>query len=266
MISGRPPREVTVSSPSSSPSRPFDEVFAGVSHIQGWMTPAQARLLWDSASALAPGARVVEIGSYQGRSTVVLASSIPEGGEVHAIDPHGGTDRGPQEISGKEIEAEGDSLVFQQNLEQAGVRDRVVYHRQWSQVALAEFEGAVDLLYIDGAHRYAPARDDIRRWGDRVAEGGTMLIHDSFSSIGVTGALFTSLCFSPRWRYVGRAGSMTEYRREAVPSAQRLGNAWRQLSQIPYFLSNLVIKAMIVLKLRPLTRYLGYDPSRDWPH
>ena len=254
-------------SPLPAPeSRSFDEVFAGVSHIQGWMTPAQARLLWDSASTLDPGDRVVEIGSYQGRSTVVLASAVPVGAEVHAVDPHGGTDRGPQEISGKEIEAEGDSLIFQQNLDDAGVRDRVVYHRQWSQAALADVAGEVELLYIDGAHRYAPARDDIRRWGQRVAPGGTMLIHDSFSSIGVTGALLSSLTFNPEWRYVGRAGSMTEYRRERVPSEERLANTGRQLAQIPYFFSNLVIKAMIAAKLRPLTRYLGYDPARDWPH
>ncbi len=137
---------------------------------------------------------------------------------------------------------------------------------QWSQAALDDLSGEVELLYIDGAHRYAPARDDMRRWGQRVAPGGTMLIHDSFSSIGVTGALLTSLTFAPEWRYVGRAGSMTEYRRERVPREDRLANIGRQLAQIPYFFSNLVIKAMIVAHLRPLTRYLGYDPTRDWPH
>ena len=41
----------------------------------------------------------------------------------------------------------------------------------------------IDVLYIDGAHRYGPARADIRDWGARVTDGGTMLIHDSFSSI-----------------------------------------------------------------------------------
>ena len=45
----------------------------------------------------------------------------------------------------------------------------------------------------DGAHRDGPALDDVRRWGERVREGGTLLIHDSFSSIGVTLALLTAL-------------------------------------------------------------------------
>ena len=151
------------------------------------MTDDQARLLWESARALRDGDQVVEIGSFQGRSTIVLAQAAPAGATVTAIDPHAGNDRGPQEISGKEAEAEGDSQTFLRNLARAGVADRVTYLRRWSTEALADHQGPIDLLYIDGAHRYGPARDDIRRWGARVPPGGTLLIHDSFSSIGVTG-------------------------------------------------------------------------------
>jgi len=43
-------------------------------------------------------------------------------------------------------------------------------------------EGPIDLLYIDGAHRYGPAKLDIDAGRARGA-GGTLLIHDSFSSI-----------------------------------------------------------------------------------
>mgnify|MGYP006173341307 CR=1 FL=1 len=65
-----------------------------------------------------------------------------------------------------------------------------------------------------GAHRFGPARDDLRRWGDRVRLGGTLLVHDSFSSIGVTLALMTAMFFGGSFSYVGRVGSMAEYRRE----------------------------------------------------
>ncbi len=55
--------------------------------------------------------------------------------------------------------------------------------------------------------------------------GGTMLIHDSFSSVGVTLAILRALALGRRFRYVGRSGSMTEYRRELVagccPAPQR---------------------------------------------
>ena len=218
------------------------------------MTDAQARRLWDSASRLSPPARIVEIGSFQGRSTIVLASAAADGVEVVAIDPHAGNDRGPQEIAGFEEAAAGDHERFLANLSAAGVRDRVRHVREFSSSALSSVEGDVDLLYIDGAHRYSPALDDIRRWGDRVRDGGTLLIHDSFSSVGVTLAILRSLLLDRRFRYVGRSGSMAEYRRTPVPSVA--GNAARQLAQLPWFARNLVLKALIVAKVR----------KGDWPY
>jgi predicted O-methyltransferase YrrM len=209
---------------------------------------------------------VVEIGSYQGRSTIVLSRAAPTGATVTAIDPHAGTDRGPQEISGKEAEAETDSQVFERNLTEAGVRDRVTYVRAWSQDALGDHDALVDLLYIDGAHRYSPARDDIRGWGDRVVPGGTLLIHDSFSSVGVTGAILTSLTLSPRWRYVGRAGSMTEYRRSRLGGIDWLTNVGRQVAELPWFARNVAFKALILGRQRPLAIRLGLDPDQAWPY
>ena len=67
--------------------------------------------------------------------------------------------------------------------------DRVRHVRLPSQGALGEVEGELDLLYVDGAHRYGPARDDLRDWGARVRPGGALLVHDCFSSVGVTLAI-----------------------------------------------------------------------------
>ena len=243
----------------------FSQVLDLVADVDGWMTDDQARTLWDAATALEAGATVVEIGSFRGRSAIVLASAAPEGVEVVAIDPHAGNDAGPQEIERPAEAGQADHEVFIANLEAAGVRDRIRYVRAFSQEALDEVEGEVELLYIDGAHRYAPARDDIRRWGDRVAAGGTLLIHDSFSSIGVTLAILTSLLLSPRFRYVGRAQSMARYRRAEAGEGGRLANVGRQLAELPWFLRNVLIKVLLVAHLAPLTRLLGHR-TRDWPY
>jgi predicted O-methyltransferase YrrM len=229
---------------------PFDA--SALDGVEGWLSDAQAGRLHEAAAALTPPARIVEIGSFRGRSTIVLARAAPEGAEVIAIDPHAGTDRGPQEIETDAATGEADHERFIANLDRAGVRERVRHVRAFSQDALAEVEGQIDLLYVDGAHRYGPARDDIARWGARVTPGGTMLIHDSFSSIGVTAAILRHLVPSRDFAYVGRTASLAEYRR----TEGGVRSALRQLAQLPWFARNLLVKVAIVLRLR----------SGDWPY
>ena len=244
----------------------FDEVLAAVAGVEGWMSPDQARRLFDAAAATRPGDRIVEIGSFRGRSTIVLASAAPDGVGIVAIDPHAGNDRGPQEFDGYAAEAATDHEVFNANLAAAGVADRVRHVRAFSDDAHPLVDGEVDVLYIDGAHRYRPARADIRDWGARVAAGGTMLIHDSFSSVGVTGAIMRELLAGRRFRYVGRARSLTEYRADLDGSPRsRAVNALRQLAQLPWFATNVLLKVLLLLRLGPvLRRITGREP--EWPY
>ena len=153
---------------------------------EGWLTEPQARRLWAAGARARPAGAVVEIGSFRGRSTVVLALAT---GSVVAIDPHAGSDRGPQEIAPEASRGNADHDAFAANLAAAGVSDRVRHVRKFSDAAHADVDGPLSLLYVDGAHRFGPARADVVDWGGRVEPGGTMLVHDAFSSIGVTLAL-----------------------------------------------------------------------------
>jgi predicted O-methyltransferase YrrM len=237
-----------------------------VADVQGWMSPGQAATLYEAATRCSPDGTIVEIGSFQGRSTIVLASAAPAGAAVIAIDPHAGNDRGPQEIDGFADAAADDHATFLANLERAGVADRVRHVRMFSDAALSEVTGPVDVLYIDGAHRYGPARDDIRDWGARVERGGTMLIHDSFSSIGVTLAILRELLLGRRFRYVGRSRSMTIYRADlAAGPGARLGNAGRQLAQLPWFVKNVLLKVALTVGLGKVLARSG-RPVPDWPY
>ena len=232
----------------------FETTLRDIAGVNGWLSDEQALRLWTRAQSLTPPARIVEIGSFQGRSTIVLARAATEGVEIIAIDPHAGNDRGPQEIEGYAEQAADDNVRFEENLTRAGVRERVRHVRKMSHDAHGDVGGAIDLLYIDGAHRYRPARDDIVQWGARVVAGGTMLIHDSFSSIGVTAAISSALLASSDWTYLGRSGSLTEYRRTAPESVPT--NALKQAAQLPWFAKNVVLKALIASKVL----------KRDWPY
>jgi predicted O-methyltransferase YrrM len=242
----------------------FSQVYESVADVNGWMTRDQAHRLWNRAKELKSGQRVVEIGSFQGRSMIVLASAAPEGVELVAIDPHGGNDRGPQEIEGFALEAEDDNRVFHDNLTRAGVSARVRHLRKFSDQALGDVDGPVDLLYVDGAHRFAPATKDIKEWGSRVEDGGRMLVHDSFSSIGVTLALSATTFWSRSWTYEGRSQSMTQFLKGPTTTGQRVRSLFGQLAQLPYFALNVLYKVLITVHLIGVAKALG--SSGEWPY
>src|SRR5215208_5355117 len=77
-------RPRVASPPQASDVRPppgeggdFDAALTRAREVDGWMTDGQARRLWDAARRLGHGAQVVEIGSYRGRSMIVLALAAP---------------------------------------------------------------------------------------------------------------------------------------------------------------------------------------------
>ncbi len=244
----------------------WDRARAAIEPVVGWLTLAQARRLWEAARALPASAQIVEIGSFRGRSTIVLALGAPRGVSVVAIDPHLGSDRGPREIEARPPLGEADHAAFTDNLRRAGVAERVRHVRSLSQAALTEVGGEVTLLYVDGAHRFAPARADLRHWGSRVPEGGRLLVHDAFSSVGVTLALAAEVIGRPAWRYRGRSGSLAEYERIAArPGAARVAEVGRALAELPWFARNLTIKALIIAHLPAGARLLGHRTGA-WPY
>ena len=123
----------------------FDATLADVADVEGWMTDAQARRLWDSARPR--GARWPDRGDRKLPRTVddrARGAPLPTDVEVVAIDPHLGTDRGPQEIVTTAEHGDSDHDLFLANLDAAGVQDRVRHVRKLSSAALADVADPID--------------------------------------------------------------------------------------------------------------------------
>ncbi len=244
----------------------LEAALGAIGDVEGWLSEGQARRLWQAGREVTPPGQIVEIGSFRGRSTIVLSRVAAEGVSIVAIDPHAGGDPGPQEIDPEAERGQSDNEVFRANLERAGVNGRVTHVRRFSNQAHGDVDGPIDLLYVDGAHRYAPARDDIAAWGARVPQGGTLLVHDAYNAIGVMLAQLRLLFFSSEWRYVGRTRSLAQYHRERLGPGARALNALRQAVHIPYFVRNGLIKVALVARLRPVARLLGQPDEDAWPY
>ena len=115
-----------------------------------------------------------------------------------------------------------------------------------------------ELLYVDGKHDYWTYVDDLR-WSAHLPEGGEILVHDCFSSIGVTAGTLVKVLFGSRYTYVDRSRSLARFtvRRPSV------GDRLRVLAQLPWFFGNVFMKVLLRLRLRAVARLFGHNGPYD---
>jgi predicted O-methyltransferase YrrM len=228
----------------------FESAWAVAELIPGWLTREQASMLWHAACRLAPGAHIVEIGSHQGRSTVVLGRAAQTvGARVTAIDPF---------VKGRLFGGSPTRDLFVANLALASVDGAVTLLAEYSTRARRHWSEPIDLLYIDGKHDYWTVSDDLR-WSEFMTPGGEVLVHDCYSSVGVTAGVVVKVLPSRRYTYVDRSGSLARFRLARPAAADRM----RLVRQLPWFLRNVMIKGLLRLRLRRVARAFGHDGPYD---
>jgi hypothetical protein len=185
--------------------------------IEGWLTDAEADLLIaataHAVSSFPPEYAIVEVGSYRGRSTVVLASVVAALApltRVYAIDPHEG------QVGANDAGVENTAPTFEQfreNIARAGVAPHVVSIRRYSyEVA---WDAPIALLLIDGLHDYENCARDFRHFEPWLVDGAYIAFHDYESWPGVT-QFVDRLQQTRSYTWVERAGSMVVLRRATV--------------------------------------------------
>lgn len=227
----------------------FEDAFAHADAIPGWLTRDQAAELFRLAAEVPAGGTIVEVGTHLGRSAVVLALAARPGVEVVAIDPFLPDWRYGRDDTETQLRA---------NLATAGVTDRVDVQAVTSEAARATWSRPVDLVYVDGGHSYWACRDDLG-WARWVPAGGKVLVHDAFSSLGVTTALLRHVLPSSTLRYAGRTGSLATL----VVGRPSLRDRVRMLAPLPWWLRNLMVKVALRLRLRLVAAALGHRDRAD---
>lgn len=138
--------------------------------VDGWLTIWEGRKL----AELAKGKRVLELGSYCGRSTICIAQTAEH---VVSIDPHDG--RGtPNQTDTHDS--------FLANLSRYGITNVNSYRT----TEIQEDE-QFDLVFIDAAHDYENVSKDIERATAVLNDNGLLAFHDyrSPNDPGVTQAV-----------------------------------------------------------------------------
>jgi predicted O-methyltransferase YrrM len=145
--------------------------------VEGWLTDAEAILLWFLSATSGGKGFIVEVGSWKGKSTIWLAYGSKALGreKVVAIDPHAGTTEHRRLRGGTSTYDE-----FLQNLALSGVSDWVTPIIGYSQEVAQGWVGNPRLIFIDGSHEYGNVKQDFRLWFELLGNGGIIALHDCY--------------------------------------------------------------------------------------
>lgn len=156
--------------------------------VPGFMPPDEGLALYDAACAYAGDATIVEIGTYCGKSTVLLAAAAATcGARVCTVDHHGGSEEhqpgweyhDPELVD--PVTGRFDTLTtFRRTMIRAGLADEVIALVGQSATVARVWGGPISFLFIDGGHTDAAAARDYDGWSPHVVVGGAIAIHDVF--------------------------------------------------------------------------------------
>nr|WP_170292391.1 class I SAM-dependent methyltransferase [Mycolicibacterium grossiae] len=165
-----------------------ERLFAYAEQVTGFMPADEGRALYDAAVRYLGDGAAVEIGTYCGKSTVMLgAAAQATGGVLYTVDHHHGSE---EHQPGWEyhdttmvdpVTGLFDTLpTLRHTLDGAGLDDHVVAVVGKSAVVARGWRTPLRLVFIDGGHTEEAAQRDYESWARWVEVGGALVIHDVF--------------------------------------------------------------------------------------
>lgn len=160
-----------------------DSAAASLLAVEGHINARQCAILFYFAYSQEGIGRIVEIGSFKGKSTVWLAKALQLNGskeKLFAIDPH-----------------VGDSYdTFLNNVSKLELSAWVEHVKTTSEEAAKNWNQSIKLLFIDGSHRYEDVLLDLQLWVPWVKPGGVLIMDDT----------------DPKGKFPGVVRAINEYR------------------------------------------------------
>ena len=166
-----------------------------VNGVQGYLIEGDVSFLWDLGQRLPRNGAYLEIGSWLGLSSIIVANSLLAklnfGAKIYCVDTWLGSEEHQQMAIIKE-----DRLYenFLSNIEKSGVSGFISPIRGKSVEIAARFpDNSLDVLFIDGDHSFEGCYADLLAWYPKVTREGRILGHDAAESCGAYQAV-TQFC------------------------------------------------------------------------
>lgn len=165
--------------------------FSEINGVMGFMVPGDVQFLMVKAATLPRGGTIVEIGSFMGLSSILMAQTLLRTGNhqarIYSVDTWEGS---PEH---QELDAIKDRKlfdIFKDNIQKAGISSFIHPIRKSSTIAFEDFEdGSIDLLFVDGDHSFEGCYSDLVYWFPKLRTGGVLIGHDCEPDSGVRSAV-----------------------------------------------------------------------------
>ncbi|MFG3656582.1 class I SAM-dependent methyltransferase [Streptomyces sp. NPDC047706] len=168
---------------------PKPEILAAFEAAKGFMPVDEGLALYGAAvGAGRLGLPLLEVGTYCGRSTILLADAARAAGVTAlTVDHHRGSEEqqpGWEYHDPQTVDA-GLGLMdtlptFRRTLYRAGLEEHVVALVGRSPQIARVWGTPLGLVFVDGGHTDEHANADYEGWAPHVAEGGLLVVHDVF--------------------------------------------------------------------------------------
>jgi len=158
----------------------LDDAWEETRKVPGHLEENEARFLGLLAACVPARGAILEIGSFKGRSTVMLAKAASHYGlgPIVAIDPHNSP-----VLLDHQVNAEASSYRdFLDSLHAAGVSNHVEPHRARSTDVSSSWNRPIRLLWIDGDHSYEGAKKDLDGFLPGLVPFGVVAFHDALNA------------------------------------------------------------------------------------
>ncbi|MFJ9242869.1 class I SAM-dependent methyltransferase [Streptomyces sp. NPDC101776] len=171
------------------PLAPKPEILAAFETAKGFMPVDEGLALYSAAvEAGGLGLPLLEVGTYCGRSTILLADAARETGvTVLTLDHHRGSEEQQPGWEFHDVETVDPEIglmdtlpTFRRTLHRAGLEEHVVALVGRSPQVARIWGTPLGLVFVDGGHTDEHANGDYEGWAPHVAEGGLLVIHDVF--------------------------------------------------------------------------------------
>lgn len=120
------------------------------------------------AKSFKNGIVAVEIGSYIGASSLMIAKGLNQKSKLYCIDTW--ENDAMSEGNWNTLDA------FKKNVE--SVKNKIIILKSDSVKAAENFSEKIDFIFVDGDHSYEGVKADVDSWFNKLKPGGLIIMHD----------------------------------------------------------------------------------------